>query len=108
MRRTVQQLGLPAGGPQCRVFAAATRHGLQLCPAISGPFLRLATMHQPNAPDSVLSAGRASTGAIHIASEPLSDDPDYPKEFYLRGLTTRPGSGAIGATTRMSGVPSSA
>lgn len=108
VERTVQQLGLPAGGPQCQVFAAARGHGLQLCPVSSGPFLRLATMNQPNAPDSVLSAGRAPTGAIHIASEPLSDDPDYPKGFYLRVVDDQAWLRAIGATTRTSGVPSSA
>lgn len=30
------------------------------------------------------SAGRAPSGALHIASEPLSDDEAYPKGFYLR------------------------
>lgn len=84
VERTVHQLGLPAGGTQSQVFEAARTHGLDLCPMISGPFLRLATMDQHNAPDSVLSAGRAPTGAIHIASEPLSDDEAYPKGFYLR------------------------
>ncbi|SOC57162.1 hypothetical protein [Ornithinimicrobium cerasi] len=82
--RTVHQLGLPTGGTQSQVFVAARRHGFQLCPVISGPFLRLATMDQPSAPDSVLSAGRAPTGAIHVASEPLSADAAYPKGFYLR------------------------
>lgn len=86
VERTVQQLGLPAGGTQSQVFDAARAQGLNLCPVISGPFLRLAAMDQHNAPDSVLSAGRAPTGAIHIASEPLSDDEAYPKGFYLRAV----------------------
>jgi hypothetical protein len=42
----------------------------------------LAMIGQSNAPD--LSAGRAPTGAIHVASEPLSRDVEYPKGFYLR------------------------
>lgn len=83
VERTVHQLGLPAGGTQSQIFEAARTQGLELCPVISGPFLRLATMEQPNAPDSVLSAGRAPAGAIHIASEPLSDEEAYPKGFYL-------------------------
>lgn len=49
-----------------------------------GSTLRLATMDQRNAPDSVLSAGRAPTGSVHIASELLSDDEAYPRGFYLR------------------------
>ena len=84
VERTVQQLGLPAGGTQSQVFEAAQEHGFQLCPVLSGPFLRLATLHQLNAPDSVLSGGRAPTGAIHVAAKPLSDDELYPKGFYLR------------------------
>lgn len=84
VERTVHELGLTAGGTLPEVFEAARAQGLELCPEISGPFLRLATMDQHNAPDSVLSAGRAPTGAIHIASEPLSDDEAYPKGFYLR------------------------
>jgi len=34
--------------------------------------------------DSVLSAGRAPSGSIKIASQPLSDDVEYPKGFSLR------------------------
>lgn len=84
VERTVHQLGLATGGTQSQVLEAAREHGFQPCPVISGPFLRLATMDQRNAPDSVLSAGRAPTGAIHVAAEPLSADEAYPKGFYLR------------------------
>ncbi|GAB3251424.1 hypothetical protein GCM10027562_11480 [Arthrobacter pigmenti] len=41
-------------------------------------------MDQANSPDSDLSIGRAPSGAIHIASEPLSEDVEYPKGFYIR------------------------
>ena len=84
VERTVHELGLATGGTQLQVFDAARAAGLHLCPVISGPFLRLATLGQPNAPDSILSAGRPPTGAVHIASEALSDDEAYPKGFYLR------------------------
>lgn len=90
VERTVGELGLPAGGSLSAVLAAARACGLQLCPAISGPFLRLAMLEQPNAPDSVLSAGRAPSGAIHIAAEPLRDDDSYPKGFYLRVVDGEP------------------
>ena len=82
--RTVEQLGLEEGAVQSQVFAAARTQGLELCPLVTGPYLRLALMDQTNAPDSVLSAGRGPTGAIHIASEPVSEDVEYPKGFYLR------------------------
>lgn len=84
VERAVYELGLSTGGTQSQVFDAARMQGLHLCPVISGPFLRLATMDQHNAPDSLLSAGRAPTGSIHVASEPFSDDEAYPKGFYLR------------------------
>ncbi|WP_346959230.1 hypothetical protein [uncultured Arthrobacter sp.] len=72
MERTVGELGFERGAIQSRVFTAARNQGLELCPVVTGPYLRLAITEQPNAPDSVLSAGRAPTGAIHVASEPLS------------------------------------
>lgn len=82
--RSVEDLGLSAGGSLEQVFSAARTQGLELCPATTGPYLRLALMEQSNAPDSVLSAGRAPAGALHVAAEPLSEDDEYPKGFYLR------------------------
>ena len=78
------QLGLPEGAVQSVAFAAARDQGLELCPLVTGPYLRLALRDQANAPDSVLSAGRAPTGSVHVASAPVSEDVDYPKGFYLR------------------------
>lgn len=88
--RTVGELGHLGGAVQSEIFAAAAEHGLDLCPLLAGPHLRLALMHQTDAPDSVLSGGRAPTGAIHIASAPVSDDVDYPKGFYLRVVDGQP------------------
>jgi hypothetical protein len=82
--RTVEQLGLKNGGVQSQVFAAARHCGLELRPLVTGPYLRLVMMNQANAPDSVLSAGRGPTGAIHIAPEPISEGLEYPRGFYLR------------------------
>ncbi|KRF08293.1 hypothetical protein ASH00_00725 [Arthrobacter sp. Soil782] len=90
VERTVEQLGLEEGAVQSQVFARARTQGLELCPIVTGPYLRLALMDQSNASDSVLSAGRAPTGAIHIASEPVSEDVEYPKGFYLRVLDGQP------------------
>lgn len=90
VERTVAELGFEHGAIQSRVFIAARNQGLELCPLVTGPFLRLAMMGQTNAPDSVLSAGRAPSGAIHVASEPLSEDVEYPKGFYLRVVDGRP------------------
>lgn len=86
VERTVEELGFEQGAVQSRVFSAARNRGLALCPLMAGPYLRMAMVGQSNAPDCILSAGRAPTGAIHVASEPLSEDVEYPKGFYLRVL----------------------
>ncbi|MET4097433.1 hypothetical protein [Arthrobacter sp. UYCu712] len=90
VERTVEQLGLLEGAVQSQVFATARSQGLELCPLVTGPYLRLALMDQSNAPDSVLSAGRGPAGAIHVASEPVSEDVEYPKGFYLRVVAGQP------------------
>jgi hypothetical protein len=84
VERTVEQLGFEQGAVQSQVFAVARDQGLELCPLVTGPYLRLAMMDQADAPDSVLSQGRGPSGAVHIASELVSEDPEYPKGFYLR------------------------
>ncbi|MDO5743566.1 MAG: hypothetical protein Q4P23_03785 [Micrococcaceae bacterium] len=84
VERTVRELGFEHGAVQSRVFTTARNQGLELCPLVTGPYLRLAMTEQSNAPDSVLSAGQAPTGAIHVASDPPSQDVEYPKGFYLR------------------------
>lgn len=82
--RTVGELEIAGAATLPRVYAAALDRGLQLCPAVTGPYLRLAMLDQVSAPDSVMSAGRAPTGSLTIAGELLSEDHDYPKGFYLR------------------------
>lgn len=83
-QRRVDELGLPEGGTLPEVIAAAQRQGFRLCPPETGPYLRLAMTSQSQAPDSVLSAGRIPTGALHVVSSPLSEDHQVPKGFYLR------------------------
>ena len=83
-QRSVGGLGLPDGGSLSEVLAAVQRQDLGLCPPETGPYLRLAMEDQEQASDSVLSAGRAPTGALTIASTPLTEDDEYPKGFYLR------------------------
>ena len=89
VERDVGELGLPEGGTLPEVFAAARDGGLALCPPDTGPYLRLAMRSQPNAPDSILSAGRSPAGALKVASAPLGEDVEYPKGFYLRVVDGR-------------------
>ncbi|MWB99693.1 hypothetical protein [Agromyces seonyuensis] len=90
VERTVAELGLPDGAPLSRVFSAAERSGLRLCPPETAPFLRLQTLGQAASTDSVLSAGRAPEGSLTVAAAPLRADDEYPKGFYLRVVDTVP------------------
>lgn len=83
-QRTLADLGLRDGGSLPQIIAVARRHGLVPCPPDAGPYLRLTMQHQEQASGSVLSAGRVPDGALNVISEPLSEDPEYPKGFYLR------------------------
>jgi hypothetical protein len=80
----VGNLGFSDGATLSQIFAAAQECGLRLCPPTTGPYLRLSLPDQENAPDSIMSTGRAPSGSITVASDPLRQDDDYPKGFYLR------------------------
>lgn len=82
--RTVEELGFTDGASLSQIFDAALRAGLRLCPADTGPYLRLALIDQPDASDSVMSSGRAPSGSVTVASAPVSMDDEHPKGFYLR------------------------
>ena len=82
--RTVSELGLPDGGSLSQVFEAAEQQHLSLCPADTGPYLRLAIVEQVGSADSIMSSGRAPAGSLTVASPVLSEDDEYPKGFYLR------------------------
>lgn len=90
IERSVGELGLCNGAGLSRIFAVAQREGLALCPPVTGPYLRLATLGQRSAPDSVMSNGRAPSASITIASPPLRLDDEYPKGFYLRVIDGDP------------------
>lgn len=84
VERSVGDLGLSTGAPLPEVFTVARKQGLAVCPPDTGPYLRLVMATQENAPDSILSVGRAPTGALKVASRPLSNDVAFPRAFYLR------------------------
>ena len=84
VERAVGQLGLSDGATLPQILGAAREQGLLPCPPYAAPYLRLGMRDQPGAPDSVLSAGRPPSGAVHVASERLRPDEDYPQGFYLR------------------------
>lgn len=84
VERSVAELGLRSGGSLSDILRAVELDGLELCPPVTGPYLRLVLRHQGNAPDSVLSVGTAPSASLTIGSAPISADDEYPKGFYLR------------------------
>lgn len=90
VERSVADLGFPSGATLQQIFARADEQGLALCPALTGPYMRLAMADQASAPDSVLSSGRAPSGSLTVASPAPRDDDEYPKGFYLRVIDGRP------------------
>lgn len=91
VERSLSELGLAAGAALPRIFDAAKEQGLSLCPVPTGPYLRLAWLTQPNAPDTIMSNGRAPSASLTIAAPPPQpDNDDYPKGFYLRVVDGHP------------------
>ena len=88
--RSVADLGFSEGAGLSGILAAARQRGLLLCPLDTAPYLRLAMLGQSGSTDSVLSAGRAPQGSLTVASEPISDDDEVPKGFYLRVVDGQP------------------
>jgi hypothetical protein len=86
VQHTVAQLGFTDGANLSSIIDTGRETGLSLCPATTGPYLRLVMIDQPTAPDSVMSNGSAPSGSITVAAAPLRNEDDYPKGFYLRSV----------------------
>jgi hypothetical protein len=82
---SVAHLGYESGTTFARIKVRAAELGLTMCPLELGPHLRLQWSDQPEGfighPHS---EHRAPPGSITVASDPLSDDYETPKGFYLR------------------------
>jgi hypothetical protein len=84
---TVRNLGYPQGAATSEIYEKAAKLGLSLCPIELGPHLRLQYLDQPEgSSDQSSSRHGAPRGSITIASEPLEEDDDFPKGFYLRRI----------------------
>ena len=84
---TVRDLGFPQRATIGDVVARAAALGLSLCPVELGPHLRLNYLDQPEGYwGQPLRQHEAPSGSITIASEPLVQDDDFPKGFYLRRI----------------------
>lgn len=84
---TVRDLGFPQGATTTDIYARAAALGLRLCPLELGPYFRLDYLDQPEGYwGQPLRQHQAPSGSITIASEPLLQDDDFPKGFYVRRI----------------------
>ncbi len=84
---TISNLGFLRGAMIAEIYARAATLGLRLCPLELGPHLRLQYREQPEgALGKPVRYHQAPYGSITIASEPLTEDDDFPKGFYLRRI----------------------
>lgn len=85
LETTVGDLGFPPGATMPEIHAKALALGLSLPPLELAPHLRLQYRDQTEecAVDQT-TTNRAPPGSLTVASLPVSDDPEFPKGFYLR------------------------
>lgn len=82
----VSNLGLPNGATTPEILHKATELGLYICPLELGPYLRLFYLDQPEFAADTSKSHQAPTGSVTVASEPLTEDDEFPKGFYLRKM----------------------
>ncbi|MDO4239567.1 hypothetical protein [Micrococcus sp.] len=90
VERTLADLGLPDGGTLPELRRAVEAAGLRECPPAVAPLLRMATLDQANAPDSVLRHGHAPDGSAHVLSPSLGDESGVHRGLYLRVVDHAP------------------
>lgn len=84
---SVADLGFGGGGLKAQILAAAAQRGLQPCPLELAPHLRLQLLDQAEgALGFAPTRNTAPPGAITVVSEPLCEDDEVPKGFYLRRI----------------------
>ncbi|MFC7624926.1 hypothetical protein [Microlunatus sp. GCM10028923] len=90
VERSVAELGLADGATLPMILTAAAEDGLLVCPAVTGPYLRLAVLDQPNAPDTIMSKQAPPSAALTVATARTSAEFDHPRGFYLRVVDSQP------------------
>lgn len=84
---TVGDLGFFEGATTSQIYKRANELGLELCPLELGAYLRLKYLDQPEGySGDPIKRHEAPSGSITIASEPLTENDDFPKGFYLRQI----------------------
>ena len=87
---SVGALGFPVGATFSDLVGRARSQGLRLCPLELGPHLRLQFTDQAEgAAGNDVTRGCAPPGSLTVASEPVSNDDETPKGFYLRRIESK-------------------
>ena len=81
---TAAELGFEEGGTLKDITAAASRNGLELCPADTAFYLRMALTDQEKTEGEVLTIGDCPQGAITVASRSFCNIAGIHRGFYLR------------------------
>ncbi|OWA33560.1 hypothetical protein B9G55_19560 [Saccharibacillus sp. O16] len=79
-------LGFPDGATMPELLARAHAAELHAGPLELGVYLRLHLLDQPAGDLASEVRHQAPNGSITVVSSPLTDDPDFPKGFYLRRM----------------------
>ena len=79
---SLADIGLSAGGNFESIRNAMQLVNLSYCPVAIAPYVRLKYKAQP--PSDIQTVNQNPHGSITIFSNPLSEDDDFPKGFYLR------------------------
>lgn len=88
---TLAEIGLTIGGNFGEIRSCIQSLGLLYCPLELASYIRLHKLHDKELSDrreKVL--GKAPPGSITIFSEPLVNDDDFPKGFYIRTINGVP------------------
>lgn len=88
---SVAALGFEGGATMPAILESAAQRGWGPCPPETAPHLRLQYLDQPEGAAGVVqTSGRAPPGSLTVVSNPLHDDPVFPRGFYLRRIEGTP------------------
>jgi hypothetical protein len=82
---SLKEMGFADGTTLPQIDERANELNLKACALEVAPHLRLKYQSQPVAPVNTAS-NNAPLGSLTVYSEPVNDDDDFPKGFYLRNI----------------------
>ncbi|MFH6962353.1 hypothetical protein ACHRVK_07090 [Flavobacterium plurextorum] len=81
---SIKELGFPNGATMPQIKEYLKKFELSECPLEAAPYLRLTLSDQKEITISDNQKNKAPLGSLTIYSEPISNDDDFPKGFYLK------------------------